>query len=217
MLEEPRRDDRLPGAGRAKEALMLARHGYGVLLLVPRGQGASEGDIVRWAGDADLLAGADYLRNRPDVDETGSAPSASRSEASSCSRLPLGRRRSERSCRKAPVDAWARPTRRACSGRSSSLDARDDHRDDRVPEPRSAPADRGAHRIDRASLRVPHLRGARHRRRGHQAAHVLCGCRRAEGDVEVPGSEHTGGIEAQPAEYERRVIEFVDRALLDRR
>ena len=48
---------------------MLARHGYGVLLLVPRGQGASEGDIVRWAGDTDLLAGADYLRNRPDVDE----------------------------------------------------------------------------------------------------------------------------------------------------
>ena len=35
---------------------MLARHGYGVLLLEPRGQGSSEGDIVRWAGDRDLLA-----------------------------------------------------------------------------------------------------------------------------------------------------------------
>jgi uncharacterized protein len=30
----------------------------------------------------------------------------------------------------------------------------------------------------------------------------------------VPGSEHTGGIEAQPAEYERRVIGFFDDALL---
>ena len=31
----------------------------------------------------------------------------------------------------------------------------------------------------------------------------------------VPASEHTGGIDAAPAEYERRVIEFLDRALLD--
>jgi hypothetical protein len=30
----------------------------------------------------------------------------------------------------------------------------------------------------------------------------------------VPGSEHTGGIEAQPAEYERRVVGFFDDALL---
>ena len=57
------------GAGRSKEGLMLARHGYGVLLLVPRGQGASEGDIVRWAGDTDLLAGAEYLQGRADVDD----------------------------------------------------------------------------------------------------------------------------------------------------
>jgi uncharacterized protein len=32
---------------------------------------------------------------------------------------------------------------------------------------------------------------------------------------EVPGSGHMGGIDAQPAEYERRVIEFFDRALID--
>jgi len=30
----------------------------------------------------------------------------------------------------------------------------------------------------------------------------------------VPGAEHTGGIEAQPAEYERRVVGFFDEALL---
>ena len=33
----------------------------------------------------------------------------------------------------------------------------------------------------------------------------------------VPGSGHTGGIEAQPAEYEERVVGFFDRALLDAR
>ena len=47
---------------------MIARHGYGVLLLDPRGQGGSEGDLVRWAGDRDLIAGAKYLQGRPDVD-----------------------------------------------------------------------------------------------------------------------------------------------------
>jgi hypothetical protein len=31
---------------------------------------------------------------------------------------------------------------------------------------------------------------------------------------EVPGSGHVGGIDAQPQEYERRVIGFFDRTLL---
>jgi hypothetical protein len=31
----------------------------------------------------------------------------------------------------------------------------------------------------------------------------------------VPGSRHTGGMDARPAEYERRVIDFFDRSLLD--
>ena len=47
---------------------MLIRHGYGVLLLDPRGQGRSEGDTVRWAGDRDLNAAVAYLHTRPDVD-----------------------------------------------------------------------------------------------------------------------------------------------------
>ena len=33
----------------------------------------------------------------------------------------------------------------------------------------------------------------------------------------APGSGHTGGLEAQPAEYERRVVEFFDAALLGSR
>jgi fermentation-respiration switch protein FrsA (DUF1100 family) len=32
----------------------------------------------------------------------------------------------------------------------------------------------------------------------------------------VPGAEHTGGMEARPAEYERRVTTFLDAALLAR-
>src|SRR5215210_437453 len=57
-----------PGATRSDAARMLIRHGYGVLLLDPRGQGRSEGDTIRWAGDRDLIGGVAYLRTRPDVD-----------------------------------------------------------------------------------------------------------------------------------------------------
>ena len=57
-----------PGAAALKEARMIARNGYGVLLLDPRGQGKSGGDNVRWAGDRDLIAAAEYLQTRSDVD-----------------------------------------------------------------------------------------------------------------------------------------------------
>jgi hypothetical protein len=51
-------------------AELLARHGYGALLLNVRGQGDSEGDAVLWGwwGEVDVAAGVDYLTNRPDVD-----------------------------------------------------------------------------------------------------------------------------------------------------
>jgi uncharacterized protein len=55
------------GAGRAE---MLVRHGYGVLLLDPRGQGDSEGDphLLGWTGERDLRAAVDFLGTQPDVD-----------------------------------------------------------------------------------------------------------------------------------------------------
>jgi pimeloyl-ACP methyl ester carboxylesterase len=34
---------------------------------------------------------------------------------------------------------------------------------------------------------------------------------------EVPGASHTGAIDSQPREYERRVIAFFDHALLARK
>jgi hypothetical protein len=50
-------------------AAMLARHGYGVLLLNVRGQGESQGDAMQWGwwGEVDVSAGTDYLAKRPDV------------------------------------------------------------------------------------------------------------------------------------------------------
>ena len=47
-------------------ARMLIRHGYGVLLLDRRGEGASEGDYnaFGWAGERDLRAAIGFLQQR---------------------------------------------------------------------------------------------------------------------------------------------------------
>ena len=49
---------------------MLVRHGYGVLLFDRRGEGASDGDpnMWGWGGERDIHAAVDFLRHRPDVD-----------------------------------------------------------------------------------------------------------------------------------------------------
>ena len=56
--------------GPQRQARMLARHGYGVLLFDRRGEGESDGDpnIYGWGGDRDIKAAIDYLQTRPDVD-----------------------------------------------------------------------------------------------------------------------------------------------------
>jgi pimeloyl-ACP methyl ester carboxylesterase len=50
-------------------AAVLARHGYGVLLLDARGHGKSGGDAMLWGwyGDTDVRAAVDYLATRSDV------------------------------------------------------------------------------------------------------------------------------------------------------
>lgn len=52
-------------------AAVLARAGYGVLLLDARGHGASGGRAMDfgWYGEADIAAAVDYLAGRADVDE----------------------------------------------------------------------------------------------------------------------------------------------------
>jgi hypothetical protein len=56
-------------------AEMLAKQGYGVLLLDMRGYGDSEGDpnAFGWGSTRDIDAGVAYLQTRPDVDDGGIA------------------------------------------------------------------------------------------------------------------------------------------------
>jgi alpha/beta superfamily hydrolase len=56
--------------GPQKQARMLARHGYGVLLFDRRGEGQSEGEPNAWGwdGDRDVKAAIAFLQRRRDVD-----------------------------------------------------------------------------------------------------------------------------------------------------
>lgn len=65
----------MPGAGSTRtatlaQAAVLARHGYGALMIDPRGQGRSGGHAmdIGWYGDRDLAAAVSFLQHQPGVD-----------------------------------------------------------------------------------------------------------------------------------------------------
>jgi hypothetical protein len=58
-----------PGrTGGRVHARMLVRHGYGVLLFDRRGEGESGGDPTPWVGNRDVKAALAFLATRPDID-----------------------------------------------------------------------------------------------------------------------------------------------------
>jgi hypothetical protein len=206
-----------PGATRVEEATMIARHGFGVLLLEPRGQGSSDGDNVRWAGDRDLIAAAEYLARRPDVD-----PHRVGAIGFSIGGEILIEAAAQSQAIKAVVSEGAgeRVGEADTSGASRFLAAptlavmtvaMTVFQNHRPPPPI-------VERIGLISPRpvfliyaVPGQGGEATRQPKYFAA-----AGEPKQIWHVGGSEHTGGIDAQPAEYERRVIGFLDRALLSR-
>ena len=204
-----------PGAKRTDEARMLARHGYGVLLLVPRGQGTSEGDIVRWAGDTDLIAGAEYLRSRADVDDERIGAigfsiggeqlleAAARSTAIKAVVSEGAGGRVGETDASGPFAPLVDLSMHVMTGATSVFQNHGPHPDieDRIGliAPRPVFLLYAVPGIGEEDIRQPRLFAA-----AGEPKQIW----------QVPGSDHTGGLEAQPAEYERRVIEFLDRALL---
>jgi hypothetical protein len=206
-----------PGASAVKEARVLARHGYGVLLLDPRGQGKSEGDLVRWAGDRDLLAGAAYLRLRTDVDpdriggfgssvggeillEAAAQSTAFRAVVSEGAGFRIGE--ADLTGLEKVLFAPLSPMLTAATAVFSN----------HAPPPPVVDRIGGiAPRSTFLIYAVPGMGGEDVRQPKYFAA-----AGQPKAIWRVPGAEHTGGIEARPAEYERRLVGFLDRALLGR-
>ncbi|MGZ8783185.1 MAG: alpha/beta hydrolase [Gaiellaceae bacterium] len=204
-----------PGSSAVAEARMLARNDYGVLLLDPRGQGGSEGDLVRWAGDRDLNAGARYLRSRPDVDpeRIGGFGSSVGGEillvaaaqstlfsavVSEGAGFPIGDADIE-----GVEGVLAKPIMPMLSA-STAIFAN------------HAPPTKIVEVIGRIAPRPVFLIYAEPGMGGEDVRQpkYFAAARQPKEIWKVPGAEHTGGIDARPAEYERRVVAFLDAALL---
>jgi fermentation-respiration switch protein FrsA (DUF1100 family) len=208
-----------PGrSGPQKQARMLIRHGYGVLLFDRRGEGASEGDpnIFGWVGDRDLRAAAAYLRGRPDVDP----------ERIGGLGLSVGGEMLIHAA--AHSDAFKAVVSEGASGQSTRDGLANG---DTLEAVLGGAANTLAVAVFASTLPPPSLKsevgriaptpvffvygehgqGGTERRPNrlfYAAAHE------PKQIWEVPGGQHIAGITTQPEEYERRVIGFFDDALL---
>ena len=205
--------------GSQKPARMLARHGYGVLLFDRRGEGKSEGrpNSWGWGGEADIKAAVAYLQRRPDVepDRIGAIgqsvggemlieAAAETDELAAVVSDGAGARsfyedmdEGEDSLGKWTFGAAISAVKTIAVAVSSSQAPPDDLRDlaARVDEPLlliAAPNSQHGEELNRGYARAA----------GANATLW-----------EIPEAGHVGGIDARPAEYERRMIGFFDAAL----
>jgi uncharacterized protein len=206
-----------PGrASSQKRAKLLARHGYGVLLFDRRGQGESQGDphAMGWEGEKDIKAGIAFLKRRPDVDlerigglglsvggelmlhaaaETD-ALKAVVSEGAGARSVGEFRRMPEASIDQHVVETMITAGLTLFSN--------------------SPPPPRMHDIIGRIAPRPVFIIWATH---GVDTEALNPEYFKAAGEPktlwEIPESKHVGGLAARPAEYERRVIGFFDRAL----
>ena len=210
-----------PGrSGPVRHARMLVRHGYGVLLLDRRGEGESEGDFNArgWGGEPDLRAAIAYLRTRPDV-ESGRVGGLG---------LSVG---GEMLLQTAAHDRGLRAV--VSEGVGNRSVAEHKHMPDAPAEPlrwiapitmetaagvvlanQLPPSDLADLMPQIAPRPVLLIRGMEGN--GDEALNRVY--RDAGGPTtalwEIQRAGHTGGLSTAPAEYERRVIGFFDRALL---
>jgi len=208
----------VPGrAGTQARAKLLASHGYGVLLFDRRGEGESDGDpnVLGWHGERDIHAAVRFLQRQPDVDpkriggiglSVGGEMMIAAAAQSSALKAIVSEGASSRSVR----DDLANPERdwQAVLGLGVAAAAATVFTDDLPPRTlKSFVPD-----IHSAVFFVYGEQGQPAERPANNA--FFAAAPEPKQLWEVPGSGHIGGVDAQPREYERRVVAFFDRHLL---
>ncbi|MER7330480.1 MULTISPECIES: CocE/NonD family hydrolase [unclassified Micromonospora] len=207
----------VPGHGGLRHARMLRRHGYGVLLVSPRGQGTSEGDVnlFGWRGETDVRAALAFLAGRPEVDPRrvgGLGLSVGGEILLQAAARGTGLR---------AVVAEGAGTRWAAE------DLAHPDLENLVLAPMSVTITLGV-AVFSGGLPPPTLPSLLTRlgdaralliwsRRGQGGEHLNPRYHQAAGGAadiwEIPEAGHTGGLAARPQEYERRVAGFLDATL----
>jgi uncharacterized protein len=204
--------------GPQKPARLLARHGYGVLLFDRRGEGESEGDpnALGWAGTRDLEAAISFLQARPEVDDNrigGLGRSvggelllqmaAENDDLKAVVSEGAGMRSVREAVHLTGSDRLAAVPVFALVTASTAIFASD------LPPPDLTDLSGEITQPVLFIYATPVQGGGKLTRNYFEAA---------KGPKELWAAEggHTGAIDAEPKEYERRVIGFFDRALLGR-
>jgi dienelactone hydrolase len=207
-----------PGrAGSQSRAKMMARHGYGVLLFDRRGEGESEGDpnLFGWQGERDIHAAVAFLQTRPDVDpgriggiglSVGGEMMMEASAESGELKAVVSEGGSGRSVR----DIWVNPDRHwpELIGNGVATAATALFTDNLPPRALGNLASE----LQAASFFVYGENGQPVEKPANDAFYA--DAPEPKEIWEVAGSGHMKGIEAQPQEYERRLVAFFDRHLL---
>ena len=211
VISYPTRKGKLP------QARMLARHGYGVLLLDARGYDGSDGDpnMFGWGETKDIDAAVAWLQRRPDVRQR-----SHRRDRLLRRRRDDARGRGANTALRAVVSegAGVRSLREELlRGRAAGSS---------LPEaavqtaavavlsgtapPPSLDDSCSASRRALSSIYAGHGTGGEELNIDYyRAAHT------PKTLWKIPEAGHGGGFEARPHEYEQRVTRFFDRALLD--
>ena len=210
-----------PGrSGPQRPARMLARHGYGVLLFDRRGEGESEGDpnVFGWKGDRDVRAAVEFLRDRPDVDPAriggiglsvgGEMMMEAAAESDGLAAL-VSEGAGIRSLRESLAVPGTRKRIEAALAHAIVTPAIAIFSNSTPPASLDDLAPRIAPTPVLFVYAVPGQGGEA------ELSELFYDAAREPKEIWlVPGAGHTGGIEARPAEYERRVVGFFDDALL---
>jgi fermentation-respiration switch protein FrsA (DUF1100 family) len=198
-------------------ARFLARHGYGVLLFDRRGEGESEGDpnSFGWSGVTDLEAAIAFLRGRPDVDperiggigfSVGGEMLIEAAAETEALKAVVSEGAGIRSVREAAeisgVEGWLALPTWAATTLGTALFSNDS------PPPNLK---------DLARQIAPRPVFFIYAERGQGGEELSADFYASAGqpkELWKTNSGHTGGYDADPQEYEQRVIAFFDRALL---
>ena len=198
-----------------RHARMLASHGYGVLLFDRRGDGQSEGDPYRWDGAKDVEAALAFLQRQPDVDRDrigglglslGGELLLEAAAESQPLRAVVSEGAGVRTIREhmdtSDAGKWfLAPQMAVITGATAVFS-------NHAPPPNLKDL------IGQIAPRPVFLIYATHGLGGEDINPTLYA---AAGDPktlwEIPEASHTGGLDARPTEYERRVVGFFDHAL----
>lgn len=202
-----------------KPARMLVRHGYGVLLFDRRGEGESEGDpnIFGWGAEKDLNAAVAFLRTRADIDRNriggiglsvGGETLLQAAAQSDGLRAIVSDGAGSRSIR----EDLARPGTAKWEEVPATLVMT---LGTAIFSNQAPPPELGS-LVGRIAPRpVLFIYGE------HDQSNVVDLTPRyyaLAGEPKalwrIPGAAHTGGVDTNPREYERRIIAFFDNALL---